>query len=310
MTHASLARDLAGTDSTQWLADLHAALQLGDDRALWHLVDRHHDPVAAHHNLATMAARMTYRVDGRPRFSEVFLLPVIEFADARVIDDPQAWKQADYCIGDALDGWLASKTRKTVFRGVRPYDWIGSWRPGVLQCHLHSTVPGSELTKLNFVTETIDLPAEAPRLGFVCMVLTSERGWPQLPAVDTLRDNRFKTVVSFALQQGKGRAPIVLPPDRVQCAAPDGLCLWLHALHQAVPITGWMALPLQASPDVVKITLTFDHEEVPRTQFTLRKHQLGLNGMNEVLAMLTALAPSIDQPMDVTANREVTLHLT
>ncbi len=312
MTHTQFASDQERSGSSQWIADLLSALHAGDDHALWQLVDRHHDPAEAHRDLATIAARMAYRIGEKPRFSEVFLLPVIEQPGTAVINEPSLWHEADHCIGEALDAWLAPKTRKTVFRGVRPYDWIGTWRPAVLQCHLHSTIPGSGLEKLNFLTEKIDLPPEAPKLGFVCMVLTCDRGWPQLPPINTLRDNRFKSVVSFALQRGKGgAAPTVLTPDRVQCAVPDGICLWLLHLNEALPIKGWMALPLQASSDVVKITVTFDHDTVPQTQFTLRKHQLGPAGLAEVLAMLAALAPTIDRPMDMPVKRETTtLHLT
>jgi hypothetical protein len=73
-----------------------------------------------------------------------------------------------------------------------------------------------------------------------------------------------------------------------------------------VPITGWIALPLQASSDVVKITLALASEEVPFSQFTLRKHQLGMQGLDEVLAMLNALAPMLDQPMDIPSKRAMT----
>ncbi|MBC5767584.1 hypothetical protein [Ramlibacter albus] len=306
MNQPLVARPQPEGDTSKWLVDVQAALQSGDDGALWRLVDQHHDPAVAHHSVATLAARISYRVEGRARFSEMFLLPVIDQPGGKVIGDAVAFQNADFCINEALDGWLPPKTRKTVFRGVRPYDWIGAWRPTVLQGHLHSTVPGSELTKLNFLTETIELPPDVPRLGFVCMVLTSERGWPQLPPVDTLRDNRFKSVVSFALQNGKSAAPVVLPPDRMQCAVPDGICLWLHQMHQVVPITGWIALPLQASSDVVKITLALASEDVPFSQFTLRKHQLGMQGLDEVLAMLNALAPMLDQPMDIPSKRAMT----
>lgn len=298
MTQQPLASPTAAS-TAQWLTDLSHAIQSGDDHGLWRLVGRHHDQVEAHHRLATQVARLAYTVGDRARFSEMFLVPVIESPGTKLLDEPSVWRPADYCIGEALDSWLPPKTRKTVFAGIRPYDWIGTWRPGVLRCHLHSTVPGGHQKKVTFLTETIDCPVEAPRLGFVCMVLTSERGWPQLPPADTLRDNRFKSVVAYALQpEAQASSPTVLAPDRVQFAVTDGLCLWLHLLHEAVPITGWTAAPLAASPDVVKVTLAFDHEQVPFSQFTLRKHQIGLEGVEAVLGMLQALAPTLDAPMD------------
>lgn len=289
-----------GGSTTEWLASLNDAIQEGNDQGLWQLLAQHDDQVEAHHKLATQVARLAYLVGNRPRFSEMFLVPVIDSPTGRIVDDASAWKHASFCIGEALDGWLPSKVRKTVFGGIRPYDWIGTWRPGILRSHLHSTVPGGVVKEATFLTETIDLPDEAPKLGFICMVLTGERGWPQLPAADTLRDNRFKNVVGMALQPSeRAECPVVLPPDRMQFAVADGLCLWLHMLHQAVPLQGWAATPLAASPDVVKVTLVLESEAVRFTQFTVRKHQIGLEGVDAVLTMLQALAPTVDVPMDM-----------
>ena len=289
---------LAGS-SVEWLANLNDAIQAGDEQALWQLLAQHGDQVEAHHKLATQIARLAYLIRGKPRFSEMFLVPVIDAANGRVVDNEGAWKHASYCIGEALESWLPPKVRKTVFAGIRPYDWVGTWRPAILRSHLHSTVPGSTVQKATFLTETIELPDKAPRLGFICMVLTGERGWPQL-AANTLRDNRFKAVVGMALQPGeRADAPTVLPADRMQFAVADGLCLWLCMLHQAVLITGWTVLPLAASPDVVKVTLALEDVSVRYSQFTLRKHQIGLEGVDAVLTMLHSLAPMIDVPMDM-----------
>ena len=288
--------------ATQWLADLSQAINLDDDSGMWRLLEQHHDPVEAHHNLATEVARLAYRIADRTRFSEMFLVPVIEPSHGAVLQNKDLWRQADFCLGEALNAWLPPKTPKTVFAGVRPYDWIGTWRPGVLRSHLRSAVPGSRNPKLSFLTEHIDCPKEAPRLGFICMVLTSERGWPQLPEASSLKDNRFKLVAGHALRANeRALTPTILTPDRVQFAVTDGLCLWLHLLNEAVPLKGWSATPIVSTPDVVKITLHLDSEEVPWTQFTIRKHQIGLQGLDAVLTMLAAIAPSLDSPMDVPA---------
>lgn len=313
MTNQPMASQRASASSAQWLTDLNDAIQCGDDQGLWRLLEQHHDPVEAHHKLATQVARLAYLVGDRPRFSEIFLVPVIEAPGTNLFGDDGIWRQADHCISETLDIWMPPKTRKTVFAGIRPYDWIGTWRPGVLRFHLQSTVPGGQQKKVTFLTETIECPPDAPRLGFICMVLTGDRGWPQLPPADTLRDNRFKAVVQYALQQGEGApSPTVLTPDRMQFALTDGLCLWLHMLNEAVPITGWTAAPLAASPDVVKLTLAFQDEQVPFTQFTLRKHQVGLEGVESVLAMLKEIAPMMDAPMDMPRREGIsrTLSLT
>lgn len=291
---------LNAATAAQWQTELSQAISLDDDSSVWRLLDQHHDPVEAHHSLATQVARLAYRIADRTRFSELFLVPVIEPSHGAVLQNSELWRQADHCLGEALDAWLPPKTPKTVFAGVRPYDWIGTWRPAVLRSHLRSAVPGSAHPKLTFLTEHIDCPKEAPRLGFICMVLTSATGWPQLPEVNSLRDNRFKLVAGHAMRAHEhSMAPTVLTPDRVQYAVADGLCLWLHLLNEAVPLKGWSASPIASTPDVVRITLQLESTDVPWTQFTIRKHQIGLQGLDAVLQMLTALAPCLDSPMDL-----------
>jgi hypothetical protein len=312
MTHAPSV-SVSASSQLQWLTELQDAIHAEDDQGLWRLLEQHNDPVEAHSRLATNIARHAYAIADKPRFAEIFLTPVIEFARGAQLGNAAAWQAADYCIGEALDIWLPSKTRKTVFAQIRPYDWVGTWKPAVLRSHLKSAVPGARGPKLRFLTETIDCPEEAPRLGFICMVLTSERGWPQLAAADSTKDARFKQVVAYALQgDSKQAAPVILTPDRVQYAVADGLCLWLHLANEQVPITGWLVAPATASPDIIKITVRFEHEKVPYTQFTLRKHQIGLEGLDSILQMLGSIAPMLDAPMDMprTQPKEAVLDLT
>lgn len=301
MTHQNITQAYHPVSTAgDWLDNLNTAIRTCDDISLWQLLSQHHDQVEAHSVAAENIARIGYTLRERVHFAEMFAIPVIEQQGARVLGDDMAWKHARHCISEALDGWLPCKARKTVFSGLRTYDWVSGWRFSVLRSHLLSVVPGSGVKTSTFLSEDSELPQEAPRLGFVLMVLTSNRGWPQLPAANSLRDNRLKTVVSYALQASRaGAAPVILPPDRLQYSMADGLCLWLSMLHEAVPITGWIAAPIAASPDVVKVTLTFDHEEVQFSQFTLRKHQLTLLGVDAVLGMLASLAPRIDEPMDL-----------
>lgn len=302
----------ANSTTIGWLRELNQAIQTGDDQSLWRLVDLHADKSEAHFHVAQQIARLAYAVGSETRFSELYLVPVIAQPGSPVLNDRDVWRKADICINEALQSWLPAKTRKTVFAGIQPYDWIGGWKPSILRSHLQSTIPGRH-HQVTFITETIDCPPEAPRLGFINMVLTHPRGWLRTPDADTLRDNRFKMVVSYALQMRHGEVPpLVLTPDRVQYAVADGLGLWLHLLNERVGIKGWTAMPIEASPDVVKVTLALDSEEVPLTQFTMRKHQIGLEGVDGVLQMLQALADRLDSPMDAAAPKQerVTVDLT
>jgi len=176
---------------------------------------------------------------------------------------------------------------------------VGTWRPAVLRSHLYRTMPGNAQAKITTVAEDIDYPPEAPRLGFVCMVLTSDRGWPALPDPSTMSDKRLQDVVGYALHHVEDAdMPTILTPDRVQFSITDGVCRWLRELDQSVKVLGWSVSPVASSADVIKVSLRLDSQDVSLTQFTLRKHQIGLRGVDEIMQMLMALAPVMDVARD------------
>ena len=286
--------------SANWQVELDDAIRRNDDAGMWEVVERQPDQEEAQGAMATLVSRLAYRIDSRPRFSEMFLLPIIESANSQLIGNTDNWKAASFAVGEALDRWLPRQSLKTVFNGIRPFDWVGTWRPAVLRSHLYRTMPGNDQTKINTITEDIVYPDVAPRLGFLCMVLTSDRGWPALPAASTMADKRLKDVVGYALHHVEGAAaPIVLTPDRVQFAVTDGVCLWLTELDRTCKLLGWSATPVANSADVIKVTLRLDSEQVPLTQFTVRKHQIGLRGVDEIMQMLMSLAPVMDVARDM-----------
>jgi len=302
--HNQPLRTAASDQAGLWHSQLGDAIKHSDEARMWQLINTHDDQEEAHEALATLVSRMAYRVGERVRFNEMFLLPVIQPAGNTLIGNDGLWKQASFAISEALDTWLGKRTFKTVFNGVRPFDWVSTWRTGIIRSHLMRTVPGAHPEKISAMVEDIVLPRNAPQLGFICMVLTSEHGWPQLPATNTMRDERLKKVVGFALDEGNTTSPrpIVLTPDRVQFALPDAVGVWLLQLHETIGILGWSAIPIASTPDVVKITLRLHSDEVPWTQFVLRKHQTGLQGLDDTMRLLASLSPFMDTPNDMPAS--------
>jgi hypothetical protein len=281
-----------------WQIELDDAIRRHDENSMWALVARQADQFAAQEAMATLVSRLAYRINSRTRFCEMFLLPIIGPAGCEVIGSDAAWKAASFAVGDALDRWRPRMATKTVFHGVRPFDFVSAWSPAVLRSHLYRTVPGNDQGSVTSLTEESTLPDESPRLGFLCMVLTSELGWP-VCSTGTLADLRLRRVVAFALQEALHQpAPIVFSPDRVQFAFVDGVCRWLSELDSVSKLRGWSATPVASSVDVVKVTLHLESDQVPMTQFTLRRHQIGLRGLNEVLQRLMSLAPLVDAAHD------------
>lgn len=286
-----------------WQVELDEAIRRNDDAGMWDVVARQADQEEAQGAMATLVSRLAYRISGRPRFSEIFLLPVIQQAGSDLIGNEANWKAASFAVGEALDRWMPAQTFKTVFNGIRPFDWVGTWRPAVLRSHLYRTMPGNDQTKVNTLTEEVLYPDEAPRLGFLCMVLSSDRSWPALPSSSTVADKRLKDVVSYALHHDEHASPpIVLTPDRVQFAMTDGVCLWLSELDRVCKVRGWSVTPISSTADVIKVTLRLDSQQVPLTQFTIRKHQIGLRGVDDIMHVLASLAPIMDNAHDRPAN--------
>ena len=58
-------------------------------------------------------------------------------------------------------------------------------------------------------------------------------------------------------------------------------------------------MPSLATRDVVKVTLKLRSKQVELTQFTLRLHQIGTQGLSDVLSMLQQIAPMLDMPVDM-----------
>jgi hypothetical protein len=156
------------------------------------------------------------------------------------------------------------------------------------------------------MTEQVSLPDEAPRLGFVVIGRSTQKGWRELPSANGLMDKRLKDVVKYCLQiqaptppSFMAPAPIVLVPERIQFSITDGISLWLNKLNETVGIEGWMVMPSLAARDVVKVTLKLRSKQVELTQFTLRLHQIGTQGLSDVLSMLQQIAPMLDVPVDM-----------
>ena len=300
--HASID---AAIPSQDWMSELEHAVTHTDEAAIWHVMQEQALNDEAHEALANMVSRMAYTYQGVQVCSEIFMMPVVAEPGCDMTGMDAAWKLASERIKESLREWFGRAYRVTVFNGVQPMDWVTTWTPTILRNHLLAMSPDTRPEKTEFVTETIQLPKEAPTLGFVVIGLSRNRLWPELPDVDSLRDARFKSVVRHSLQlclpsgvSALAEPPTVLTPERAQYAITDGISLWLNRMHETVGITGWVVSPAITNRDVVFVTLALDNE-MPFSQFSLRLHQIGMQGLNEIIAMLSSFAPCMDAPHDI-----------
>ncbi|MFC6281170.1 hypothetical protein [Polaromonas aquatica] len=292
--------------SKSWIDQLDEAVSKTDEPAIWRLMDEQCSNDSAHEALTSMVSRLAYMHHDRTVFCELFMLPVVTMQGCNVIDNAQVWKGVRNQVREALGGWFNDDGRTTLFDDIAPMDWVTTWRPGVLRAHLERLIPGTGKVRAAFTTEQISLPDEAPRLGFVVIGRSTQKGWRELPSSNGLMDKRLKDVIKYCLQiqastsaSHMETAPIVLAPERIQFAITDGISLWLSKLNEAVGIEGWTVMPSLASRDVVKVTLKLRNKQVGLTQFTLRLHQIGTQGLSDVLSLLQQTAPMFDVPVDM-----------
>lgn len=283
-----------------WTNQLDEAIQHNNLAHMWHLVQAHADQDEGNRQLVDRIARMTHQINRRTFFSELFLMPVIVWGDTDTFESSSSWRQTYTCVDEVLLSWFPPPAYAMIFHGLRSYDHLGSWQPAIIRQHLQRATTSNSANKLRYTVELIKLPPMAPRLVFATMVLTSKLGWPVLPEARPVLDQRLRQVVAFALHNTPDLQvpiPIVLPPDRLQDAVTRGLVLWLEQLHHACTILGWSASPHAKSADVVIITLRLDSEP-SWTQFAVRNHHIGLQGLRHVLQQLQDLAPNLEQASD------------
>ncbi len=297
--------DLLATQKS-WRDLLDEAVSNVDEQAIWRLMDQQSSSEAAQDLLTNMVSRLAYVQLERNMYCELFMMPVVTMQGCNVIDNQAVWKGVRNQVREALGSWFNDDGRTTLFDDIVPMDWITTWGPAVLRAHLERLIPRSERIKVTFPTSQIVLPDEAPRLGFIVIGRTTHRGWRELPDANGLMDKRLKDVIKFCLQiqaptpsSVMAPVPIVLTPERIQFAIADGIAQWLNKLHETVGIEGWTVMPSLTARDVVKVTLKLRSEQVGLTQFTLRLHQIGNQGLSDILSILQHLAPMFDAPLDM-----------
>jgi len=289
-----------------WRIRLDEAVHRVDEGEIWQIMATHQSE-QAQSVLADIVSRMAYEHLGKTVYCEIFMMPIIQMAQGTgPIGDAQVWASIHKPVTEAIKRWFPPENQVVLFDNVVPLDWVTTWTPKILRYHLHRLIPNSSRKVVEFVSEDIDLPAHSPRLGFVNMVCTNRYRYPEVPAVDTQRDDRLKSVVKYSIEMatstiGTTALPEVLVPERVQISVADGVCLWLQALNDKVGIEGFALHQSLHTIDVVKVTLKLRDEDVPKTQFALRIHQIGSQGLQDIITVLQSLAPNLEVPADYTA---------
>jgi hypothetical protein len=293
-------RTASGPDAA-WLQHLIQAVEQENQTAIWSLMDEHIGNEIAQQLLADEVCRTAAPSQNGTTHTELYLVPVIAPNNCAIFNSREAWDLANLTMQGLIANWFGQYHRIQILDRIFPMEWIAAWDPSDLRRVLGHAKPGSAGPLPVISHALVGLPHSAPRLGFIAMTVTAQGHWPAVPP-ESRDDVRFADIARHTLcmaSEANGVAPIELPavltPDRMQYAFADGACLWVRMLHERIGILGWHVQPTAVKQDSVNILLQLAHDQVPVTFITLRLHQIGAAGFQEVVAQLGMCAPNMDQ---------------
>lgn len=299
--HATTARTIPSGPDTAWVRRLALAVESEDQPAIWGLMNQHLGNEIAHQLLADEVSRATADTPKGTEVTELYLVPVVAPSNSGVLGSSEVWTYANPTLQALISDWFGAGHRIKMLDRVFPMEWIAAWDPADLRRVLGlatKTSPGPLPVSSH---SQIPLPVAAPRLGFIAMTVSALGRWP-CPPPESRNDVRFADIARHTLCMASestgltpAHLPAVLTPDRMQYAFTDGACLWVRMLHEQIGIVGWHIQPTTVKQDAVNIVVHVAHELMPVTYITLRLHQIGAAGFQDIVAQLWMCAPNLEQ---------------
>lgn len=280
---------------------IDGALRANDEGAIWHLMDS----FQANEQVLATITDSVYRTkvvkDDSQQHCEIFMVPVICDYIQELGPDNPAWPLVAADLNKTLNLSFEPGMGLALFQGVTPFDSVAAYTPSVWQAHLNRATARAEPAFAKYTSEEIALPPNAPKLGFITMAGIRSNRWPDIQPPSFLSHTRSRTIIQHTLAMALPDAcnssdsmPIVIAAQRAQFAITDGINFWISQLHEKVGILGYVVQPSLQAIDVTKITLKLAGRKPFYTQFVIRSHQIGPQGVADVLSMLSALAENLE----------------
>lgn len=286
------------------LADLRQmfdALERRDDASLWKAAKAAPSQAEFFEQLRDQVTTTTYEA-GKPGAGKrgeklryhccLTMVPVVLPHGSRgIIDDSKALKPAVQQLRAWLQEWFDHRVEVSIFNLVVGYAEVCVWSPSMMREKLDRLAVQKEPTLALPPDFEFNLPEGAPALGFLVGAIHRPLEWPRVPEADFDEDARFSTRVSGALQvcsqQACLQAPIVSPPDHAGEALVCGITTWLEEIHRSHGIGRWDLQPVDQ--DLVVLQLEVGDEATRTSPIPLRAHQIGLDGIERIVAVAARL---------------------
>jgi hypothetical protein len=293
------------------------ALQKKDAAMLWEAAKSSKSEAAFFDRLRDECSMAVYSVGSRRsqyvvnHHSALFMIPLIAPASAALsLEDPTIMKSVSIRLARWIQEWFSNSNEVTVFNTATSYQEICAWSPfdmreKLLQLSKQSAGSTAPRQEMDFM-----LPPSAPRLAFLIAGLQRPMEIPSLPKLDPVADEAFRSRIEGAIQVVSPVASMIDVrvdlPDYASSALLKGLIQWLDALHITTPILTWDATP--AGNDAVYLQMVLDGEEPVVSRLILRAHQLGLDGVAQVLDRVAKLAAATPNPQTDELPKRTAMH--
>lgn len=262
------------------------AIATGDGDMALQLAAAYPDQQLAWSQLAAACTRRVWLHQGRPLFGQLMAIPVIH-EDAWPDSPPTIDSSGCEALTTTVNGCLQGACALLLFARLRNYADVCTWSPSVLGQHLRC-VHDRELLAPQY-THKRGLLAGSVQLSFIFAVVVSRREWPKPPVNSPEATAAVAAVIRESLIE-KIRRPAcleVLAPEPVQEAIASGLCGWLAHVHTQNKIERWQVRGVTEPVDAVRVEVGFGESAFSWAEFSVRKHQVGLRGLQALTFSLS-----------------------
>lgn len=273
------------------------ALERRDDAAIWAAESSSPSQEQFYERLREQVGHTTYettssRTRARVRHHcSMLMVPFLMEPDAADRLTGDATKGPIKTIVRWLTNWMGNSYTMTAFQIPLHYREISIWGPSTMRARLDQLINKEAPSVAIEPDFFFNLPAEAPSLSFLMAAVHSPLEWAKLPPEDGAGDMQITKQISSALQYciGEEAGVSVLAPDFSSNAIKSGLLSWLDAIHLRCGIKHWDAIP--TAKDMVMLMLEAGSEN-GSARIPLRAHQIGFDGIQQVLSRAATLANS------------------
>jgi hypothetical protein len=283
------------------------AINRGDHEAIWRLYQQAPDQEQYLDWLANLVGNRNQNYPHRRDPSRMttwhqslIAAPIVVCPDRwKVPPPPQVDRPATASLLGPVQAWLGQGQEAGLMTPLIPYADLCRWSPLTQQEYLADMAKSSHAGPAPWLDVAPQLNPEMPQLSFL---VGSAQRWlaqPQLPQPGSSAEldlrERLAASAAYMLHRPVGtldvRAPMIF-----QEAVLQGLLAWLTALAQHCAFRSWQLHP--AGSDLVWLELTGPDPQQPAQAIPLRRHQLGLHGLDLIAEQLhREIGPAATSPL-------------